>query len=515
MDTITFVHLSLHWANSHPSHNHQECPGSPSILDVNQTHHFGGVALRSLSLPVLLVGLTTFGTAAHGWAALTQGSQGEEVTELQSQLQKLGYLPTPPTGYFGTLTEEAVVDFQEKHQLQPDGIVGGATQSAILQGMHRQAPQPFILGYGDRNPRVLELQQRLRDLGFYHGPVEGAFGSQTKTAVLQFQQSRGLKVDGLVGTETQSSLNQPSPNPSPGKTATQPASPPIQFKPGTLRLGDRHPSVEMLQNRLQSLGFLTGTVTGIYNTETRLAVEKFQSNHQLKPDGIVGKITWAALGISTPINLSPQPNSHSSTPSPSLQKTTNPSPTPDEPSHSQPRSLSKGDQGRDVLQLQQTLQSLGYFNDQLSGSFNDSTHTAVIRFQQNRKITADGVVGQLTRQALEVASTPSVQGGTPTPASTPGGSQPQIKAPSPSPVPSEPPSPTLETSSPSPSPSPYRLTVKEMQQLLKKQGFYAGEVDGELNDLTRAAIIAAQDYFKIDESTIWSGQIPNSNSTQS
>ncbi|XGB38644.1 MAG: peptidoglycan-binding protein [Cyanobacteria bacterium LVE1205-1] len=165
-----------------------------------------------------------------------------------------------------------------------------------------------------------------------------------------------------------------------------------------------------------------------------------------------------------------------------------------------------------MLQLQQALQSLGYFNDRLSGSFNDSTHTAVIRFQQNQKITADGVVGQLTRQALEVASTPSVQGGTPTPSSTPGGSQPQIKAPSP--VPSEL-SPTLGTSSPSPSPSPYRLTVKEMQQLLKKLGFYAGEVDGELNDLTRAAIIAAKDYFKIDESTIWSGRIPSSNSTQS
>ncbi|MFM7613369.1 MAG: peptidoglycan-binding domain-containing protein [Synechococcales cyanobacterium] len=213
--------------------------------------------------------------------------------------------------------------------------------------------------------------------------------------------------------------------------------------------------------------------------------------------------------------MRPQPNSNSSTPSPSPQKTTNPSPTPDEPSHTQPRSLTKGDQGRDVLQLQQKLQSLGYFNDGLSGSFNDSTHTAVIRFQQNRKITADGVVGQLTRQALEVASTPSVQGGTPTPSSTPGGSQPQIKAPSPSPVPSELLSPTPGTSSPSTSPSPYRLTVKEMQQLLKKQGFYAGEVDGELNDLTRAAIIAAQDYFKIDESTIWSGRIPSSNSTQS
>ncbi len=47
-----------------------------------------------------------------------------------------------------------------------------------------------------------EIQQALKNAGFYNGPVDGKIGPMTQEAIRQFQQAHGLKVDGVVGTQT-------------------------------------------------------------------------------------------------------------------------------------------------------------------------------------------------------------------------------------------------------------------------------------------------------------------------
>jgi hypothetical protein len=49
---------------------------------------------------------------------------------------------------------------------------------------------------------VRKLQERLKDLGFYNGRIDGIFGGATLSAVKAFQKHEGLKVDGIVGPET-------------------------------------------------------------------------------------------------------------------------------------------------------------------------------------------------------------------------------------------------------------------------------------------------------------------------
>ena len=55
---------------------------------------------------------------------------------------------------------------------------------------------------GDSGPKVLALQQRLKELGYWLGAPDGSFGSLTQQAVWAFQKSAGLRRDGVVGPKT-------------------------------------------------------------------------------------------------------------------------------------------------------------------------------------------------------------------------------------------------------------------------------------------------------------------------
>jgi N-acetylmuramoyl-L-alanine amidase len=57
-----------------------------------------------------------------------------------------------------------------------------------------------------RGKKILEIQEKLDRLGYDPGSVDGIFGPRTFTAVLSFQQARGLVADGEVGRQTARAL---------------------------------------------------------------------------------------------------------------------------------------------------------------------------------------------------------------------------------------------------------------------------------------------------------------------
>lgn len=61
---------------------------------------------------------------------ISYGSQGSEVTELQKLLNQNGYT-LDTDGIFGTQTQAAVKDYQQKNNLDVDGIVGNNTWGAL------------------------------------------------------------------------------------------------------------------------------------------------------------------------------------------------------------------------------------------------------------------------------------------------------------------------------------------------------------------------------------------------
>lgn len=59
---------------------------------------------------------------------------------------------------------------------------------------------------GSRGSEVRQIQEKLRGLGLYRGPLDGDFGGGTQSAVMRFQRARGLEADGTVDGPTWTAL---------------------------------------------------------------------------------------------------------------------------------------------------------------------------------------------------------------------------------------------------------------------------------------------------------------------
>ena len=134
---------------------------------------------------------------------LTQGDTGEAVEDLQARLSKLGFAADDPPGVFAAATAAAVRAFQVDRGLPADARCDTETWSALVEAgfglgsrlLYRRTPML-------RGDDVAELQSRLSRLGFDPGRVDGIFGDQTVSALMDFQRNDGLLADGILGRRT-------------------------------------------------------------------------------------------------------------------------------------------------------------------------------------------------------------------------------------------------------------------------------------------------------------------------
>jgi peptidoglycan hydrolase-like protein with peptidoglycan-binding domain len=289
----------------------------------------------AISLLSLSLAFGSLGIADSAGAVVREGDRGAEVTQVQERLQELGYFQANVTGYFGSLTKEAVIEFQQSKGLEPDGIVGTNTLVA-LGGQSKPASRPAkkprsqpqsnskptrqssvrYLKLGSQGPQVSALQESLAVGGFYRGSANGVFDEATQKAVVRFQQAKGLLVDGIVGPQTRAALpsvggtNPPAPRRttarvrrSTNKKTTASASRSTRRNRSTaqttpsrttsrtartqtaaatvnrLQTSDNSLSpaaTQALQKRLKDLGFYKGEIDGIWGPLTQSAVEAAQ-----------------------------------------------------------------------------------------------------------------------------------------------------------------------------------------------------------------------------------------------
>lgn len=306
---------------------------------------------------------------------LEEGSEGTAVRTLQRKLIALGYLKGSADGSFGPTTKAAVIAFQQRNGLTADGRAGSATLNRLYSenaisadgsSSSSSSDGSSSTGYttlkdGSEGADVKKLQQKLKQLGYYSGSVDGKYGAGTASAVSAFQSANRLTVDGKAGPATQRLLF--GGNASSANTSS------------TLESGDSGSAVSQLQHALYELGYYQASINGKYDKNTANAVREFQINNGLSVDGKAGKKTLELV--------------YSAYAKPSAAESANYT------------TVMMGDKGEDVVQVQEALYRLGYSSRRATGEFDQATKDALIKFQKKNGLSPqDGIAGPATQSKL-------------------------------------------------------------------------------------------------------------------
>jgi N-acetylmuramoyl-L-alanine amidase len=133
---------------------------------------------------------------------LTLGGSGDLVLQVTNYLTRLNLLKGE-SSIFDAQVQSAVKEFQQSRGLTVSGVVDDTTLRALDEARWKLGDrvltftQPLM-----RGDDVAALQSQLSEMGFNCGRVDGIFGKDSESAVMEFQKSVGIKVDGRCGPAT-------------------------------------------------------------------------------------------------------------------------------------------------------------------------------------------------------------------------------------------------------------------------------------------------------------------------
>ena len=127
---------------------------------------------------------------------------------------------------------------------------------------------------------IADIQRELSKRGFFDGATDGAYGPKTDAAIRDFEQAAGFR----PSTEANEALLQ-SILRSPVKSKPAAAAPKQNDPIANLLATD--PRVMAVQRALSSYGYGQIKTTGVYDPETRSAIERFERERKLPVTGRV------------------------------------------------------------------------------------------------------------------------------------------------------------------------------------------------------------------------------------
>lgn len=327
--------------------------------------------------------------------------RGDAVKKAQQKLKELGYYTKEPDGICDEDTVFAITSFETNNQLEIDGVLSATDQNLLYSSWALDAsvvvtptPTPVpempkdVVRPGDKSNDAKLVQDRLKELGYYTGKVNGTFGDESVKALKKFQKANGLEDDGICGVQTRGILFAahpvyavPTALPVDLIVTPTPTYEPITVdNVVTIKAGSQGENVRRLQIRLQELGYYTSRQDGICLSDDITAIRSFQKTNGLTVDGKAGYQTQFLL------------YSEEAKPATSTESET--------ASSSATAVLRYGSTGTLVMDLQNRLITLGYLADTADGKFGTNTRAAVIAFQKANNLSPDGVAGAKTMEKL-------------------------------------------------------------------------------------------------------------------
>lgn len=122
-------------------------------------------------------------TRSMGFGA-TDAAYGGEVSALQGFLARVGALASEPTGYFGLLTRDAVIAFQESNDIQATGAVDQVTRDVIRRQSCARGEMAAVAQSGKNTVKAGTVTFDLTPVPDRSGPRSSPSGASGKLKVV-------------------------------------------------------------------------------------------------------------------------------------------------------------------------------------------------------------------------------------------------------------------------------------------------------------------------------------------
>lgn len=141
------------------------------------------------------------------WTIIEKGDWGEGFggrwLGLDVPWGKYGIHGTRESGSIGTAASHGCIRMFNDDVAELYSLVEIGTEVVIVNGQFGPFGRKFDeINPGDRGADVLAIQRRLKQLGYYNGPLDGIYEDDMKKAVHQFQRGTGLKAQNTIDRQT-------------------------------------------------------------------------------------------------------------------------------------------------------------------------------------------------------------------------------------------------------------------------------------------------------------------------
>lgn len=367
------VNISVPYSTTAPHHN-QQSESNQVVIDAN-----GGVTVND---PYLLGGSHTVQQDDGQYDTLSLGDTGPEVQTLQNRLQALGYFTSGASGVFDEPTKTAVKRFEQSYGIMQTGIATPAFQSRLFA---QDAPvygseaydtavvsQYSTLQRGAVGSSVYALQHRLKELGYPIKDLSGVYDENTENAVRLFAEAYGVDNLTVAYIALQKELYSDT-----ALTYSDDGDRPVTGI-SILNIGNAGTRVMQIQNQLIKLGYMNGSPSGVYDTETADAVRLFEEACGVMPSGQLNtELLNILMSGNAPIfgtRYQTEIRTYSD--------------------------LAEGSSGEQITQLQQRLIALGYAAGAANGIYGSETSTAVRMFQRYNGLEETGAASIAVQERI-------------------------------------------------------------------------------------------------------------------
>ena len=242
----------------------------------------------------------------------------------------------------------------------------GQTQMILFE-LEDDKPEPEpeviypVLQRGLANDDVLNMQNRLVELGYLNVTPDGTFGPKTEEAIKSAQAAFGMEVNGIADNAFQQKLFE-GVAPSAGQG--------VGFV--SLSEGSTGDAVVRLQKRLAELGYYSGKADGGYGPKMTAAVKKAQVDFGMEQTGIADSEFQVRAFADMPGTVNDTGYNV----------------------------LQKGSKGDEVVRLQLSLREQGYYNGRADGGYGQNTVAAVKKAQAAFGMEETGIADVAFQQHL-------------------------------------------------------------------------------------------------------------------